>query len=289
MKRLSLALLASLLLPSLAMAAPLAAKVSPDRVTLGQPFSVAVDVAHPKGVVPTLASTSLGDFSLLGVSEREERGVTHLVARLALYRLGAHQLPPLTIDVGGQPLTTPPLTITAMPTLPPKAKPVLADIHAPVALTRLSPVVIVALALVVASLILAAVMGTRRYLQSRTLEARTRKQLRRLVLTLAGGDYERFFVAWTELVRGYIGARFGVDALECTTAELAQRLAQGECPGPDVAALTAWLHRADLVKFARDASDDDTARRALAFADALITHTTLAANAKGAPRALAVS
>ena len=48
---------------------------------------------------------SLGDFSLLGVEQRERGDTTVIRARLALYRLGAHQTPPLAVDVGGVTVT----------------------------------------------------------------------------------------------------------------------------------------------------------------------------------------
>ena len=66
-------------------------------------------------------------------------------------------------------------------------------------------------------------------------------------------------------------------------------LAARSTPGLDVPALVVWLDQADLVKFARDASDVAAARRALAFARVLVDDTTYAMK-KGEHRArLAVS
>ena len=263
-------------LAGVAAAAPLPTRVTPDHVRLGEPFVEEITVAHAPGATVALRPPpALGDFSLLGVERLERAGATVLRARLALYRLGAHALPPLAIDVGGQPAVSAPETVTGVPTLPPGGNPTLAGVHAPVALTRLSWRVVAALVLAVLALAAAALLLVRRLMRRRTLEARTRRALDALAAELAAGV--GLYPWWSTLaavLRGYVGARAGIDAMESTTAELGARLAARPMPGLDEPQLIAWLEQADLVKFARDASDVEGARSALAFARRMVEATT---------------
>jgi hypothetical protein len=56
-------------------------------------------------------------------------------------------------------------------------------------------------------------------------------------------------------VREWLGAVAGVNALDLTTAELAERLGRTAVPGLDVAAVRRFCEEADLVKFARAPAD----------------------------------
>ncbi|MBX7080839.1 MAG: hypothetical protein K1X88_16695 [Nannocystaceae bacterium] len=81
---------------------------------------------------------------------------------------------------------------------------------------------------------------------------------------LADGLVQDYYVELTEIGKGYIERRFGVEALDRTTEEIRRVLVRN----PDAIAplsadeVMAFLHRSDLVKFARmrpegDAATDD--------------------------------
>jgi hypothetical protein len=290
----SVAAAATLLTAATAFADPPAPRVVPDHVVLGQPFVEEIEVAHAAGArVALKPPASLGDFSLLGVAQEERGGTTLIRARLALYRLGAHQTPSLAVDVGGATVTAAPVTVTATPTLAAGGKPSLADIHAPVALMRWSRWLFGFGGAALVALAVAIVLAVQSWRRRRTLEARTRRALDGLAHDLdAGAPLYPWWSTYATLLRAYVGARGGFNALERTTAELAVFLARHPLPGLDSAALTGWLSQADLVKFARDVSDVDGARRALSFARVVLEATTAAARSKqkGEPSArLAVS
>ncbi len=82
---------------------------------------------------------------------------------------------------------------------------------------------------------------------------------------LVHGEVQRYYVELTEIAKGYIEGRFGVDALDRTTDEIRQGLIQD---GARLAPLSpddviAFLQHCDLVKFARLAPPDEEARGAL--------------------------
>jgi hypothetical protein len=89
--------------------------------------------------------------------------------------------------------------------------------------------------------------------------------------------YRPFYFAVAEVVRAYLGARYGFDSLELTTTELIGRLqwkAPHLCePGSQ---LLQFLADTDLVKFAQTGSNDADARRALDTAQAIVLSTTKA-------------
>jgi hypothetical protein len=86
--------------------------------------------------------------------------------------------------------------------------------------------------------------------------------------------YRPFYFALTEIVREYLGARYGFDALEMTTTEVldelqkrAEHLVQqgGEVP--------RFFSSCDLVKFAKAGSTDAAALQALDAAQAIVLST----------------
>ena len=135
-----------------------------------------------------------------------------------------------------------------------------------------------------------AIAAARALARRRTLEARTLRALDALAGELdSGAPPYAWWSALATILRRYVGARAGIDALEHTTRELDGLLTARPTARPRCAGADWWLQEADLVKFARDASDVDAARRALAYARGLVDDTTFAMK-KGEPRArLAVS
>ncbi len=82
-------------------------------------------------------------------------------------------------------------------------------------------------------------------------------------------DRRPFYFAVTEIVRDYLGRRFGFDALDMTSSELLEAL-RAPAP-PDVqGAVEHWIGDCDLIKFARVPAARDEAARALGAARALV-------------------
>jgi hypothetical protein len=87
-------------------------------------------------------------------------------------------------------------------------------------------------------------------------------------------EYRPFYFAVAEVVRAYLGARYGFDSLELTTSELLDQLqlkAQHLCePNGDV---VRFLNDSDMVKFAKTGSTDAAALAALDAAQAIVLST----------------
>jgi len=80
----------------------------------------------------------------------------------------------------------------------------------------------------------------------------------------------------SEVIRDYLGARFGFDSLEMTTDELIDELKRHA--GRDLASfmvteIQAWLSASDLVKFAKVSPTAAEARGALESAIRIVTAT----------------
>ncbi len=82
---------------------------------------------------------------------------------------------------------------------------------------------------------------------------------------VARGEYQDYYLQLTEIAKGYLEGRFGIDALDRTTDELRRVL---ERAAPQIAPLkpadlVRFLQDCDLVKFARFAPPGDEAMAAL--------------------------
>ncbi|HZS40254.1 MAG TPA: BatD family protein [Polyangia bacterium] len=86
--------------------------------------------------------------------------------------------------------------------------------------------------------------------------------------------YRPFYFAVAEVVRAYLGARYGFDSLELTTTELLNQLIARaphlSAPDGEVA---RFLADTDLVKFAKTGSTDAAANGALDAAQAIVLST----------------
>ncbi len=65
-----------------------------------------------------------------------------------------------------------------------------------------------------------------------------------------------YYVDLSEIVRAYVGSRYGFDSVELTVAELLQALEGRSTPGLDRSGLRRILDTADLVKFAKLSTED---------------------------------
>lgn len=99
------------------------------------------------------------------------------------------------------------------------------------------------------------------------------QRLRALAGQLDVEDVRPVFFALTDIVREYLGRRYGFDALELTTSELLETLDRraGALAARDE--IASWLDECDLVKYARVPVGRDDAVRALERAITIVERT----------------
>jgi hypothetical protein len=86
--------------------------------------------------------------------------------------------------------------------------------------------------------------------------------------------YRPFYFALTEIVREYLGARYGFDALDMTTTELVDELVRRAAHlTAEGAEVPRFFADCDLVKFAKAGSTDAAALAALVAAQAIVLAT----------------
>jgi hypothetical protein len=87
------------------------------------------------------------------------------------------------------------------------------------------------------------------------------------------GDHRPFYFQLSEIVRDYLGARFGFDSLELTTAELLDELRRRAARELVLGEIEGWLSMSDLVKFAKVSPSAQEARGALELAIRIVEST----------------
>ncbi len=90
---------------------------------------------------------------------------------------------------------------------------------------------------------------------------------------LENADNRPFYFAVSEVIREYLGARFGFDSLELTTDELVAQLRRSSGREIVVGEIQGWLSACDLVKFAKISPSAAEARGALESAIRIVTTT----------------
>jgi hypothetical protein len=86
-------------------------------------------------------------------------------------------------------------------------------------------------------------------------------------------DHRPFHFALSEIIREYLGARFGFDSLELTTEELLDELRQHAGRELLLGEVAGWLSMGDLVKFAKISPSATEARGALETAIRIVEST----------------
>jgi len=97
------------------------------------------------------------------------------------------------------------------------------------------------------------------------------------------GEIERFYVELTDVLRRYLGDRFGVDAIDHTTAELPPLLFEAGVRADELDWTLALLSLADLSKFAREHPDAERARGDLGDVREFVDKTRFADTEGGQP------
>ena len=107
---------------------------------------------------------------------------------------------------------------------------------------------------------------------------------------VARGAYQDYYLQLTEIAKGYIEGRFGIDALDRTTDELRRALEQAaaQIAPLNPRELVRFLQACDLVKFARFAPPGEEAEAALAevrkMVDATLPQLASKPDPKDSPR-----
>jgi hypothetical protein len=90
---------------------------------------------------------------------------------------------------------------------------------------------------------------------------------------LEDADNRPFYFAVSEVIREYLGARYGFDSLELTTDELAAELRKHAGRELVLGEVEGWLSACDLVKFAKISPSATEARGTLESAIRIVTST----------------
>jgi hypothetical protein len=265
------------------------ASASASAVAFGEVVELVVVVEHPSGITVNLpASLELGAFEELARRQRQTtlgpgRVRLEYVLSLAAYGLGAEQIPPLPVTavIAGSALAVPtaPISVT-IASLVEYGEPTPRPPAAPVSVMRRSrwPLWVAAAGGLLGVLVLTGV-ALRRSTARRRAEGRGAlataprpaphdEALARLLRLEASGaldadDLKPAYFEMSEILRDYVGRRFGFPGIDFTTAEVSAELARREAATAFAPRVSAWLETADFVKFAAYPASADEARQAL--------------------------
>ena len=271
---------------------------TPLQAPLGTPFVYELVLQHlPTQRYELRAPKDLGPFELLEVQrsrlDGKDRATTRFRLKMSLFELGKHTLPTLTFDVtdadGVRPYVTEGIEVEAVSALPPDAQQKgaeLMDIKGPEEV----PIRSYRLLWGALGLIAAAVGGVflYRYLKRpRPLKAellppplplatRTRNALEALreENLPAHARGREFYFRLSDIVRAYLGERYGLEALECTSSELLEKIRRLSVPALPREELHAFILQADFVKFAKFPVTEVDCANALEFGFTLVQKTT---------------
>lgn len=283
----------------------LRATVKPAVAHIGDPIHVTLTTTYKKGISVTLPlKLDLGDFTELARNERVREGgpaghiptVEHIFdLDLGAYKLGDLDLPPIEINAlgpGGNlvSLKTQALRIRIKSVMANEPTPKLKKIAKTVRVfekTWWLLYLLLAIGLIGLTVVITLIIRRR-------LEARRRAErpapppppphdvaLRRLAALdvdafIAEERFKELYLELSEIVREYIGGRFGFDALEMTTTEINETLETRTVALALRQRLSTYFNDCDLVKFARFRPDEDSARGDVGEAERLVRDTTAA-------------
>jgi hypothetical protein len=292
-----------------------AARADKTEAHVGDPIRISVVTVAKAGVPVNLpGSFDLGPFSLLGREETIEQNLgdgrvrREFVFKAAAYEPGETEVPSIEVTYLGpagevKTVRTAPLPIKIASLIANEPEPALKD-----AATTVSVMEENRIPLYIGGGLLGAGVGALitffvvRKLRSRRGERPgppprpaheiALERLDRLGALgfLENADNRPFYFAVSEVIRDYLGARYGFDSLELTTDELIAEL--GRHTGRDLASfmlgeIQGWLSACDLVKFAKVSPSANEARGALESAIRIVTATRAAPAAAAASPATA--
>jgi BatD DUF11 like domain len=266
---------------------------------VGDLFELTVTSVSPRTVSTNLpAQLDLGPFEVVsGDPELEETDLgdgrfrRSFLLKVAAYEPGELTLPPIPVTYigsGGHVLSrsTAPVTVKITSLLANEPDPKLKDPAAPVTVWKEDlTLVYVAGAIVAAILGALLALAIRRRLRNRAafrpappprpVHEIALERLDRLATQSLGkgADMKLFYFQLSDILRDYLGARFGFLALEMTTEELMDELDRRSPRGLVMGEVAGWLGGCDLVKFAKVLPAESEARGALETAIRIVEST----------------
>jgi hypothetical protein len=278
-----------------------AARADKAEAHVGDPIRISVVAVAKNGVPVNLPGTfDLGPFSLLGRDETIEQNLgdgrirREFIFKIAAYEPGPVELPAIEVTYLGptgevKTSRTAPVPIKIASLIANEPEPALKD-----AATTVSVMEENRIPLYIGGGLLGAGVGALiMFFIARKLRARRGERpgppprpaheiaLERLDRLGAYGflenaDNRPFYFAVSEVIRDYLGARYGFDSLELTTDELIGELKRQAGRDMILGEIQGWLSACDLVKFAKVSPTAAEARGALESAIRIVTVTRAA-------------
>ena len=274
-----------------------AARVDRAVAHVGDPVTLTITTVSRRGVPVNLPNVpDLGPFSLLNRSESETdlgdgRVRREFALTIAAYEPGSITLPAVDVTYLGhggdvRQTRTQPVEIKIASLIANEPEPALKDNAVPVAVWKQDLTLVI-----VAGGLLAAALGAlitwaivRRFRQRiivrpgpppRPAHEVALERLDRLGAYgfLENADNRPFYFAVSEIIRDYLGGRFGFDSLELTTDELMDELRRRAGRMLVLGEIEGWLSACDLVKFAKVSPSATEARGALEIAISIVEST----------------
>ncbi len=280
------------------------ATATPDKLRIGEAFTFVIEIRHdPAERYELPREVALGEaFNLIEVQDRREQkdgvAITTFTLSAALFELGEKALPdlilPVTSKAGMQQLTVPGPKVTGVSTLDEQAE--MRDIAPPVAVpvpdySLLYAIAVGVLATVLALLLFRWLKGRRKVVRAAPpappvpAHVRALEALAALQREDALGREKELYFSLSEILRDYLGERFGFSALDMTTEELLSTLRRVPTPGLDYTKFELFCQEADLVKFARFEASPGMVKTALDAATAFVQATVPPPEPAARPRA----
>ena len=271
-------------------------RVLPLETHIGEAFTYELVFTHAKDQrFELVAPKEQEQFEVLEQSRQRQDGangsVTTYRLKMSAFELGTLTLPELVFELtapgANQRVSVPGMKVDVRPTLPQNAEEEgagLFDYRAPIEVPIKSYRLLWILLGVLAACLLgwALVKWLRRPRPETVavkplapLDVRTREALDRLKSENlpAKGHVKDFYFRLSEIIRGYLGERYGFEALECTSPELFDRLRKLRAPGLPEAQLMRFVSESDMVKYAKAEATAESCEASLAFGYELVQTT----------------
>ncbi|MBN1206769.1 MAG: hypothetical protein JXB05_17940 [Myxococcaceae bacterium] len=271
-------------------------RVVPHQARIGEPFTYELILTHAKEqrfeLVPP---KELEQFEVLEQTRQRQDGasgsVTTFRLKMSAFELGKLTLPQLSFELTApgvsQAVAVPGMEVEVLPTLPPDADDKgasLLDFQPPTEVPiRSWRLVWILLGLLATGLLAWALVKWLRRPRPEvvavkplaSLDVRTRQALDTLKSEdlPAQGRVKDFYFRLSEIIRGYLGERYGFEALECTSSELFASLRKLRTPGLPEDRLMRFVSESDLVKYAKAEASPESCAESLAFGYELVEKT----------------